>query len=191
MARSTSGGVEYEAGREGRLDERGHVPTPPHVWLRGRLQPTFSRCFPRVIWARPADHGGPWPGVRPPPLEQNGGVLLRGGPRRACGGAPPAPFARPISRPLHGPPKRSWRLIINCGKRAACRCYEKPPGRSQYGWGSSCDGHFRVPFTMRREATKRLPGRGGGEGQSPSVAVSHRCTRAAELRGSRRRCSRR
>ena len=31
------GGVEYEAGEEGCSDERGHVPMPPHVWLRGRL----------------------------------------------------------------------------------------------------------------------------------------------------------
>ena len=29
--------VEYEAGDEGHSDERRHVPTPPHVWLRGRL----------------------------------------------------------------------------------------------------------------------------------------------------------
>ena len=24
-------------GGEGRSDERGHVPTPPHLWLQGRL----------------------------------------------------------------------------------------------------------------------------------------------------------
>ena len=79
-------------------------------------------------------------------------------------------------------------LMMLGRKRAFCRCFEKPLGGSRYGWGSSCSGHSRVPFTMRREAQKFPPGR-GGEGQSPCVAVSHRCTRAAALRGSRRSCS--
>ena len=81
------------------------------------------------------------------------------------------------------------RPMIHREKRASCRCVEKPPGRSRYGWGSSCGGHSRVPFTTRREATKSLSGRGGGGGQLPSDAVGHRCTRAAALRGSRRSCS--
>ena len=81
------------------------------------------------------------------------------------------------------------RPMIHRGKRASCRCFENPPGRSRYGWGSSCGGHSRVPFTTQRGATKSLPGRGGGGGQLPSASVSHRCTRAAALRGSRRSCS--
>ena len=81
------------------------------------------------------------------------------------------------------------RPMIHGGKGASCRCLEKPPGRSRYGWGSSCGGHSRVPFMTRREATKSLPGRGGGGGQLPSAAVSHQCTRAAALRGWRRSCS--
>ena len=56
------------------------------------------------------------------------------------------------------------RLMIHRGKRASCRCFEKPPCRSRYGFGSSCGGHSRVPFTTRREAQKSLPGRGGGGG---------------------------
>ena len=78
--------------------------------------------------------------------------------------------------------------MIHGGKRASCRCFKKPPGRSGYRWGSSCGGHSSVPFTTRREATKSLPGRRGGGRQLPSAAVSHRCTRAAALRGSRRSC---
>ena len=79
--------------------------------------------------------------------------------------------------------------MIHGGKRASCRCFERPPGRSLYEWGSSCGGHSMVSFTMRTEATKPLPGRRGEEGQSSTVAVSHQCTRAAALRGSRRSCS--
>ena len=81
------------------------------------------------------------------------------------------------------------RPMIDGGKRASCRCLEKPSGRFRYGWGCSCGVHSRVPFTTRREATKSLPGRGGGGRQSPSAAMSHQCTRAAALRGSQRSCS--
>ena len=52
--------------------------------------------------------------------------------------------------------------MIHGGVRASCRCFEKPACRSRYGWGSSCGGHSKVPFTMRREATKPPPVRGGG-----------------------------
>ena len=78
--------------------------------------------------------------------------------------------------------------MIHRGKRASCRCFQKPPGRSRYGSGSSCGGHSRVPFTTRREATKSLPGSGGGGGQLPSAAVSHQYAWAAALRGSRKSC---
>ena len=47
------------------------------------------------------------------------------------------------------------RPMIHGGKRATCRCFENPPGRSWYGWGPSWGGHSRVPFTTRREATKQ------------------------------------
>ena len=89
-------GVAYWAGAEGRPDERGHIPIPPPVWPPGRPQPPLGRRVPRVIGARPPNHGGPWPGVRCPPLGRDGGVLLRGGPWCERGGAPPAPFARPL-----------------------------------------------------------------------------------------------
>ena len=57
-------------GGGGGSDERRHVPAPSHSWLWGRLEPFLCRRVPRVVGARPADHGGPWPGVRPPPLER-------------------------------------------------------------------------------------------------------------------------
>ena len=81
------------------------------------------------------------------------------------------------------------RPIFHGGKRASCRCFEKPTGRFRFGPGSSCGGHSRVPFMTRRSATKPLPGRGGGGEQSSFVAVSHGCTGAAALRGSWRSCS--
>ena len=54
--------------------------------------------------------------------------------------------------------------MIHGGKRASCRCFEKPPSKSRYGLGSSYGGHSKVPFTMRSEATKPPPGRAGGGG---------------------------
>ena len=88
-----------------------------------------------------------------------------------CAGVPGARVAvhhRPHS-PAHSTPTirasnafLEPRLMVHSGKRASRRCFDKPPGRSWYGWGSSCGGHSRVPFTMRRQATKPLPGRGGG-----------------------------
>ena len=92
-----------------------------------------------------------------------------------CGGIPGARVAlhhRSHSRAHSAPTIRAShavmepRLMIHSGKRASCRCFEKPPGRSRYGWGSSCSGHSRVPFTTQREAMKPLPGRGGGGGGS-------------------------
>ena len=52
--------------------------------------------------------------------------------------------------------------MIHAGKRFSYRCFEKFPGRSRYGWGSSCGGHSRVPFMTRRDARKSLPERWGG-----------------------------
>ena len=47
-----------------------------------------------------------------------------------------------------------------------------------------------MPFTMRREPRKYLPGRGGTRGgQLPSAAVGHWCTRTAALWGAQRSCS--
>ena len=85
-------------------------------------------------------------------------------------GARVAAHQRPHSRAHSSPTIRAShavmepRPMIHRGKRASCRCFEKPPGRSRYGARSSCGGHSRVPFTTRREATKSLPGRGGGGG---------------------------
>ena len=83
-------------GGGGRSDEQGHISSPSCLRPWGRLQPFLRRGVPRVVRARPADHGGPRPGVRPPPLEQDGGVLLRRGLWGARGGAPSAPLARPL-----------------------------------------------------------------------------------------------
>ena len=57
---------------------------------------SFIRRVPLVVRARPADHGGPRPGVRPPPFEQDGSVSLRRGLRGARRGAPPVPLERPL-----------------------------------------------------------------------------------------------
>ena len=57
---------------------------------------SFAAVSDRVVGARPADHGGPRLGVRLPPLEQDGGVPLCGALRGALGGAPAAPFSRPL-----------------------------------------------------------------------------------------------
>ena len=93
-----------------------------------------------------------------------------------CAGVPGARVAarrRPHSRaqcaPTIGAPQAVMkpRPMIHGGKRVSCRCFEKPPGRSLYGWEYSRGGHSRVPFTMQREATKPLPGRGGGGGSRP------------------------
>ena len=137
-------------------------PVNPTGGPRGRPQPFRGPRIPRVIRARLENHGGPWPGVRLPPLERDGGVLLRRGPRHARGVAPPAPFARPlrahcVGLPHVNPPRR----IIHGVKRAPCRCFKKPPGRSRYGWGSSCSGHSRVPFTM--QGRPRSPRQRAGE----------------------------
>ena len=53
--------------------------------------------------------------------------------------------------------------MIHGRKRASCRCFENPPGRSWYGWGPSCGGHSRVPFTTQEggyEVLVRARGRG-------------------------------
>ena len=94
-----------------------------------------------------------------------------------CAGVPlarvPAHY-RPHSRAHSTPTIRASHAVmepgptIHGGKRASCRCFQKLPGRSRYGWGSSCGGHCRVPFTTPREATKPLPGRRGGGSRPPS-----------------------
>ena len=88
-------------------------------------------------------------------------------------GARVAAHHRPYSRAHSSPTMRAShavmepRPMIHGGKRASCRCFEKPPGRSRYGWGPSCGGHSRVPFTTQREATKSLSGAGEGGGGRP------------------------
>ena len=85
-------------------------------------------------------------------------------------GACMAAHHRPHSRAHSSPTIRAShavmvpRPMIHRGKTASCRCLEKPPGGSQYGWGSPCGGHSRLPFTTGRDATKSLPRRGGGGG---------------------------
>ena len=116
-----------------------------------------------------------------------------------CVGASSAHVAahhRPHSRAHSAPTIRAShagmepRPRIHGGKRASCRCFEKPPGRSRYGWGFSCARQSRVPFATWREPQNPCRGAGeGGGGQLPSVPVSHRCNRAAALRGPGRSCS--
>ena len=88
--------MKDDAGGDGRSDERGHVPSPPCLRPRGRLQLFLRRSVPRVVRARPTDHGWSRPGVRLPPLERDGGVSLRRGLRGARGSAPLASLAGPL-----------------------------------------------------------------------------------------------
>ena len=147
-----------------------------------------------------ASHGwsGPAPRITLDLGRVSGPHLPSGMAAYRCAGVSGARVAaqdRPHSRAHSSPTMRASnavmepRPMIHAWKRASCRCLEKPPGGSWYGWGPSCGAHSRVPFTTRRGAMKSLSGRGGGGGQSPSAAVSHLCTRAAALRGSRRSCS--
>ena len=92
-------------------------------------------------------------------------IVPQGSPGRAwrrTTGPTRAPNPSPTMRASHA--VMEPRPMIHGGKRASCRCLEKPPGRSRYGWGPSCSGHSRVPFTTRGEATKSLSGRGGEGG---------------------------
>ena len=182
------GGVGQKAGGVGRPDEPGHIPTPPHVGTPGRPQPFRGRRVPRVIGARPGNHGGPWPGVRPSLLERDDGVLRRGGPCLARGGAPPAPFARPLCAHYVGLPRDSgatsddpWR------EEGALQVLRETPWQvlvwagvllrwTLQGAIHDAEGGHEVPASARQ--------RGGG--QSPPAAVSHWCTGAAALRGARR-----
>ena len=124
-----------------------------------------------------ASHG--WSGPAPRIMVGRGRLC---GPHPSCGMAAyccagafgPCVVAhhRPPSRAYSAPTIRAShavmepRPMIHGGKRASCRCFEKPPGTSRYGWGFSCGGHSRVPFMTRREATQSLLGRAGGGGGS-------------------------
>ena len=57
------------------------------------------------------------------------------------------------------------RPMIHVWKSAPRRCFEKPAGRSKYGWRFSLVGPSRVPFTRWRQVTKSPLGRAGGGGQ--------------------------
>ena len=91
----------------------------------------------------------------------------------AVPGAHVAAHHQPHSRAHSAPTIRASHTVmepcpmIRGWKRASCRCFQKPPSRSRYGWGSARGGHSRVPFTIRREATKPLPGRRGVRGSRP------------------------
>ena len=77
----------------------GRARTRPHSTLFVAPGPLAAiPLLPRPTGGRgpPRGHGGPRPGVRPPPLERDGGISLRGVLRGARGGAPPAPLARPL-----------------------------------------------------------------------------------------------
>ena len=125
----------------------------------------------------PASHG--WSGPAPSIMV---GLGLGCGPHPSsgiavyrCAGVSGARLVAPHRAHLRAHPSPTMRAshavmeprpMIHGWKRASCRCFEKPPSRSRYGWGPSCGGHSRVPFTTRREATKSLPGRGGGGGHT-------------------------
>ena len=185
-----AGVVKDDAGADGRSDERGHVAIPPVCGPGAACSHSFIA----------ASHG--WSGPAPRIMVGLGRVCgpdpsSRMAAYRCAGvsGARVAAHHRPHSHVHSSRTMRASQVVIeprpmiHCGNRASCRCFEKPPGRSGYGWGPSFGGHSRVPFTTQREATKSLSGRGGGGGQLPSAAVSHQCIRAAALRGSRRSCS--
>ena len=178
------GGVEHEAGGEGRPDEKGHIPTPPRLWPRGRPQPPLGRRVPRVIGARPVNHCGPWPGVRPPPLERDGGVLLHGGLR------PLAPFARSLLTDYAGPPRGHGAAPDDPLREEGVLQVLRETRRQVPVWVEVLLRWTLQGAVHYAEGGHEAPARARGVGeQSPSAAVSHRCTRAAELRGSRRSCS--
>ena len=167
------------------------------------MSPVHSVCGPWAACSHSpvaASHG--WSGLAPRMTVALGRVSGPHPPSRMaavrCAGVSGARVAahhRLHSRAHSSPTMRASHLfmeprpMIHGGKRASCRCFENPPGRSWYGSGPSCGGHSTVTFTTRKKATKSLSGRGGGGGWSPSAAVIHQCARAAVLRGSRRSCS--
>ena len=90
-------------------------------------------------WSEPARQiivgGGPLCGPHP----------SRGMAVYCCAGVPGARVAahhRPHSCANSAPTLRAshavmeLRLMIHGGRRASCRCFRKPPGRSRYGWCS-------------------------------------------------------
>ena len=110
VARSTLAVWRRMRGETGAQMSEDTSPFDPACRSGGRLQPFLRRRVPRVVGARPADHGGPRPGVRPPPLERDGGVPLCGGLQGARGGAPPAPLARSLLAEY---------TCLQCGHKAA------------------------------------------------------------------------
>ena len=184
------GGVEHRAGGEGHPEERGHVASPSRMWLQGSPQPLCCLCAPRALRARPTNNRGPRMGLQSPPLKWDGGVLRCWSSRCACCCAPPAPLACRL---------RTQDVRFPCGHEIASddplwetrapQVVRETPGQVPVGWGFSCMGNSRVPFTRRGEATKSLLGRKGGGGQLPSATLSHRCTQATALWGARRSCS--
>ena len=136
-----------------------------------------------ILFAAP----GPLAAIPPSPRPTGGQVRPRGSRWVSTGCPPPIPRAGWQRIAVQGSPGRAWRRthrlhprahssptmrashavmeprpMIHGGRRASCRCFKNPPGRSWYGWGPSWGRHSRVPFTTQREPTKSLSGRGGG-----------------------------
>ena len=128
--------------------------------------------------------------MRPPPLERDGGVSLRRGLRGARGAAPPAPIARPLLAHYACLPR---------GHGAAPDDPRWEEGVLQVLRETPRQVPVRVGVLLSRGLQSAIHDTEGGSevlararGRGGAVALcrtSHRCTRAAALRGSRRSCS--
>ena len=176
--------MEHKKGGGGRPDERGHIPTPPWVGLRGRPQPFRGRRVPRVVRARQS-----WSALAgcaaPNPRAGRRRTTARGF-RRTRGGAQLAPSAGPLRAHNVGVPRghrvaagREHPAGDSRNPHAGPGKGGGPPVGDTPGCRPRCGGRPRGP----------CQGAGEGGGQFPSAAVSHRCTRAAALWGARRSCS--
>ena len=147
-----------------------------------------------------ASHG--WSGPAPRIMVGHGRVC---GPHPSSGmaayrcaeisGARVAAHQRPHSRAHSSPTIRAShavmkpRPMIHCGKRASRRCFEKPSAGPGTGGGHLAAALQGAIHDTEGGYEVLVRARGGGGGQLPSAAVSHRCTRSAALRGSQRSCS--
>ena len=95
-ARSMLAAWSTRGGRERCPEEPVHIASPPFMGLRDRLQPFRGSCVPGAIRPRPANHRGPRPGVWPPALVWDGGVLRWGISWSARCHAPLVPVAHPL-----------------------------------------------------------------------------------------------
>ena len=80
----------------GRLEERGHVASPPRMGLWGRLQPFGGLHVPRALSARLTNYRGLLLGVCSPPVQWDGVVLYCQGFPSGVMSYTTAPLVRPL-----------------------------------------------------------------------------------------------